>query len=155
MADIPLRIICPIDTGQTDGQTRRWRIRDVSAHSCKRGKRAKRVERQPSTNPHVKYPSGSPDFIIAIAACTRGLPLMPHHRNGRTGRDGVVRAEPGASPSAWLARRQADHGGHWSVLLTWERGEVANMIYCASNYAGARVCVRIVPLPHSYCPPLF
>jgi len=80
---------------------------------------------------HVEYPSGSPDFIITIAACTRGLPLMPHHWNGRTRRNGVVRAEPGASASAWLARRQADHGGRRSVLLTWECGEVASMIYCA------------------------
>jgi hypothetical protein len=83
-----------------------------------------------TTNRHVEYPSRSPDFIIAIEACTRGLPLMPHNRNGCIGGDGVVRAEPGASASAWLSRRQADHGGHRSVLLTWERGEVASIIYC-------------------------
>ena len=80
---------------------------------------------------------------------------MPYHRNGRTGRDGVLRAEPGASASAWLARRQANHGRHWSALLTWERGEVASMIHYIARRAGARVCVRIVPLPLSYCPPLF
>jgi hypothetical protein len=155
MADIPLRLICPIDTGQTAVRT--VKLGGGESVMCQHvhvSEVSERKTNQPSTNPHVEYPSRS-DFIIAIAACTRGLPLMPHHRNGRTGRDRVVRAEPGASPSAWLARGQADHGGHRSVLLTWERGEVANMIYCASNYAGARVCVRIVPLPLSYCPPLF
>ena len=85
-----------------------------------------------TTNPHVKYPSGSPNFIIAIKACTRRLPLMPHHRNGRTGSDGVVRPEPGASPSARLSRRQADHGGHRRALLTWVRGEVASITYCTA-----------------------
>ena len=79
-------------------------------------------------NSHVKYPSRSPGFIIVFAPCTRRLPLMPHHRNGRTGRDGVIRAEPGASASAWLVRRQANHGRRWGALLTWERGAVASMI---------------------------
>jgi hypothetical protein len=93
---------------------------------------------QPSTNPHVEYPSRSPDFIIAIATSGGlGLPLMPHHRNGRTGRDGVVCAEPGASASAWFARWQADYGRHRNVLLAWERGEVASMICIAT---GACTC---------------
>jgi hypothetical protein len=84
---------------------------------------------QLSTYLHVECPSRSPDHIIAVAACTHRLPLMPHHRNGCTGCDGVVRAEPGPSASAWFARRQADHGRRRGVVLTWKCGEVASMIY--------------------------
>jgi hypothetical protein len=71
---------------------------------------------------------------------------MPHYRNGRTGRDRSVRVEPGASSSAWLACRQADHGRHRGALLVWECGAVASMIY--RNWVGrvgARVRVRIIP----------
>ena len=82
---------------------------------------------------------------------------MPHHRNGRTGRDGVVRAEPGASAPAWLARRQADHGRRWGNLLTWGCGEVASVIQCAVLYReGVQVHVFLYVLycvpPHSYLP---
>jgi hypothetical protein len=69
---------------------------------------------------------------------------MPHHRNRRTGRDGVVRAEPGASASARLARRQADHGRHRSALLTWERGEVASMICCTLIRKACSVFVYVL-----------
>jgi hypothetical protein len=69
---------------------------------------------------------------------------MPYHRNGCTGRDGVVRAEPGASASARLTRRQADHGRRRSVLLTWERGEVASMIYCTLIEKACSVFVYVL-----------
>jgi hypothetical protein len=61
---------------------------------------------------------------------------MPHHRNRRIGRDGGIRAEPGASASARLARRQTGYGGCGSALLAWERGAVACMTYsnCANVY---------------------
>ena len=128
----------------------------VSARSCKRGD-VKMVNKQAvTTNRHVEYPSGSPDFIIAIEACTRGLPLMPHHRNGRTGGDGVVRAEPSASASAWLSRRQADHGGHRSALLTWERGEVASIIYCTAIGEACRcTCLCTYCSSSSFVLPVF
>lgn len=99
-------------------------------HVSERNEKGQLTNRQPTVNQHqhVEYPYRSPNFIIAITT-SRGLPLMPHHRNGRTGRDGLVRTEPGASASAWLARWQANHGRCRSVLLTWERGEVASVIY--------------------------
>jgi hypothetical protein len=73
--------------------------------------------------------SGFPGLIIAIAARTSRLPLMPHHRNRRTGRDGGIRFEPGASASARLARRQTGHGGCRGAVFAWERGAVACVIY--------------------------
>jgi hypothetical protein len=110
---------------------------------------------KPTVDRHVEYPSRSPDFIITIAT-SRGLPLMPHHWNGRTGRDGILRVEPGAGASAWLTSRQADHGRRRSALLTWEHGEVASVIYTAIGKAcRCTCCVRIVPLSLSYCPPLY
>jgi hypothetical protein len=128
--------------------------RDVSARSCKRGDTRNGSTNRPTTNPHVECPS--PDLIIAIAACTHGLPLMPHHRNGRTGRDGVVRAEPGASSSAWFARRQADHGRHRSVIHTWERGEVASMIYCTEIGKACRcTCLCVYCSSSSFVLPVF
>src|SRR6202789_625413 len=63
MADIPLRIICPIDTGQTAVRGRsnsEWRIGDVSARSCKRGKRATRVEKVQQTNRQPTVMSNTP-----------------------------------------------------------------------------------------------
>jgi hypothetical protein len=133
MADIPLSIICPIDTGnRSEVVTARHGVANPRCVSTFIKRPAKSEMSTSLCYPHVGYPSGSPDFIVAIAACTGGLPLMPHHWNGRTGRDGVVRVEPGASAPAGLARRQAHHGRRRSALLTWERGEVASMIYCTA-----------------------
>ena len=133
MADIPLsnRYRPEVVTARLG----EWRTRDVSACSSRDPRPATRKSERSELSTslcysHVRYPSGSPDFIVAIAACTGGLPLMPHHWNGRTGRDGIVRVEPGASAPTGLARRQAHHGRRRSALLTWERGEVAGMIYC-------------------------
>lgn len=106
----------------------------MSARSCKRGLiSTNKPIVNLSTNPHVEYPPGSPDFIFATSACARGLPLMSYRWIRRTGRDGAVRAEPGARASAWLARRQADHGRHRCALLTWECGEVASVIHCTAQ----------------------
>ena len=91
--------------------------------------------------PNAASPRGSPSLIIATAARTRRLPLMPHHRNRRTGRDGDVRAEPGSSASARLARRQAGHGRRRSALFAWERGTVACMILLQ---LGKRICVWLL-----------
>jgi hypothetical protein len=93
--------------------------------------------------PNAASPRGSPGLIIAItiAARTRRLPLMPHYRNWRTGRDGDVRAQPGASASARLARRQEGHGRCRSALFAWECGTVACMIYC--DWASVMACVYV------------
>jgi hypothetical protein len=82
---------------------------------------------------------------------------MPHHWNGRTGRDGIERVEPGASAPTGLARRQAHHGRRRSALLTWERGEVASMIYCTAIGKGVQVHVfaYVLFLFLSYCLSLF
>jgi len=52
---------------------------------------------------------------------------MPRNRDGCTRRDGTVRAEPGASASTRLTRREADHGRCRGALPARERGAVACM----------------------------
>jgi hypothetical protein len=78
---------------------------------------------------------------------------MSHYWNRRTGRNGSLRAEPGASASARLTLRQASHGRCRNTLLAWERGAVAYVI--RSNPASVCVHVRISFLLLRYYQPLF
>lgn len=119
------------------------------------------MRQQLQTNPHGKFervptnatgPSGSPGHIIAIAAHSRRLPLMSHHRNRRAGRNGGLRAEPGASASARLTLRQASHGGRRNTLLAWERGAVAYMIHSNTASVPVRVCISFFSSSSSVLP---
>lgn len=65
---------------------------------------------------------------------------MPRNWNRRFGRDGVVRAEPGACAPARFARRQADYGRRWGAFFAWERCAMA----CLMRAAVVRhMCVHV------------
>ena len=131
----------------------------MSARSYKRGdlRRASAnktaMRQQLQTNPHGEFehapttdvadPSGSPGHIIATAP-TRRLPVMSHHWYWRAGYNGGICAEPGASASARLTRRQAGHGGRRNTLFAWERGALAYMTH--SNRACVCVWVYVLVL---------